>query len=75
VATLCGRPLALDGARLIELRAEGWVCSVAKIRDALGYSARIGLHEGLASTAAWYARHGWLAAGPDLSHRRSAGRQ
>jgi dihydroflavonol-4-reductase len=64
VATLCGRPLALDGARLIELRAEGWVCSVAKVRDALGYSARIGLLEGLASTAAWYARNGWLATWP-----------
>jgi dihydroflavonol-4-reductase len=61
VATLCGRPLALDRARLAELRAEGWVCSVDKARDRLGFSARIGLLEGFASTAAWYARHGLLA--------------
>jgi dihydroflavonol-4-reductase len=61
VATLCGRPLPLDRARLTELRAEGWVCCVEKARDRLGYSARIGLLEGFAATAAWYARHGLLA--------------
>jgi nucleoside-diphosphate-sugar epimerase len=61
VATLCGRPLPLDRARLTELKAEGWVCGVEKARDRLGYSARIGLLEGFAATAAWYARHGLLA--------------
>jgi nucleoside-diphosphate-sugar epimerase len=61
LATLCGWPLALDRARLVELTAEGWVCSVERARDLLGFSARIGLLEGFASTAAWYARHGWLA--------------
>jgi len=61
LATLCGWPLALDRARLIELTAEGWVCSVERARDRLGFSARIGLLEGFTSTAAWYARHGLLA--------------
>jgi nucleoside-diphosphate-sugar epimerase len=61
LATLCGWPMALDRARLVELTAEGWVCSVERARDRLGFSARIGLLEGFASTAAWYARHGWLA--------------
>jgi len=60
-AMLCGRPLAIDRARLAELGAEGWVCSVEKARARLGFSARIDLREGFASTAAWYARHGWLA--------------
>jgi nucleoside-diphosphate-sugar epimerase len=60
-AMMCGRPLALDRARLAELRAEGWVCSVEKARDRLGFSARIDLLEGFASTAAWYARNGLLA--------------
>jgi dihydroflavonol-4-reductase len=64
-ATLCGRPLALDRARLAELMAEGWVCSVEKARGRLGFSARIGLLEGFASTAAWYVRHGFLAKLPD----------
>ena len=60
-AMLCGRPLALDRARLTELSAEGWVCSVEKAKTQLGFSARIDLLDGFASTAAWYSRHGWLA--------------
>jgi nucleoside-diphosphate-sugar epimerase len=60
LATLCGRPLALDRARLTELMAEGWVCSVEKASARLGFSARIDLVEGFATTAAWYARHGLL---------------
>ena len=60
-AILCGRPLPLDRARLAELTAEGWVCSVEKARARLDFSARIVLVEGFASTAAWYARQGWLA--------------
>lgn len=61
LTALCGWPLALDRSRLIELMAEGWVCSVERARDRLGFSARIGLLEGFRSTAAWYARHGLLA--------------
>src|SRR5262249_6608380 len=64
VARLCGRRLALDRARLIELMAEGWVCSVTKARERLGFSARVDLREGFASTAAWYARHGLLERWP-----------
>src|SRR5262245_28179030 len=60
-ASLCGRPLMLDRARLAELMAEGWVCSVEKARNRLDFSARVGLFEGLASTVAWYVRHGFLA--------------
>ena len=60
VAKLCGWPLVLDRARLTELMADGWVCSVEKARDRLGVSARIDLLEGFTSTAAWYARHGLL---------------
>ena len=61
LAALCGWSVPLDRARLIELMAEGWVCSVERARDLLGFSARIGLLEGFTSTAAWYARHGLLA--------------
>jgi len=63
-AMLCGRPLAVDRARLAELTAEGWVCGVEKARARLGFSARIDLLEGFASTAGWYVRHGWLAKRP-----------
>jgi dihydroflavonol-4-reductase len=67
VAALCGWPVAIDRARLIEMAAEGWVCSVEKARERLGFTARIGLREGFASTAAWYAQQGLLAKFPTLS--------
>jgi nucleoside-diphosphate-sugar epimerase len=60
-AALCRSPLAIDRARLTELMAPGWVFSVEKARERLGFSARIDLLEGFASTAAWYTRQGWLA--------------
>ena len=64
LARLCGWPLVLDRARLTELKAEGWVCSVERARTRLGFSARIGLLEGFASTATWYMQHGRLAKWP-----------
>jgi nucleoside-diphosphate-sugar epimerase len=60
VAKLCGRRWPLDRARLVELMAEGWVCKVDKATQRLGFSARIDVLEGFASTAVWYARHGLL---------------
>jgi dihydroflavonol-4-reductase len=59
-AALCGSRLSIDRARLTELMAPGWVFSVEKARERLGFAARVDLLEGLASTAAWYTRHGWL---------------
>ena len=55
-----GRPLPLNSSRYAELSAEGFVCSVDRLRERLGIVAKIGLHEGLEETAAWYARNGWL---------------
>jgi nucleoside-diphosphate-sugar epimerase len=60
-AALCGTPLAIDRARLTELMAPGWVFSVEKARERLGFAARVGLLDGLAATAAWYRRRGWLS--------------
>jgi len=59
-AALCGTHLSIDRARLTELMAAGWVFSVEKARERLGFTARVSLLDGLADTAAWYTRHGWL---------------
>jgi nucleoside-diphosphate-sugar epimerase len=59
-AALCGTHLSIDRARLTELMAPGWVFSVEKARERLGFTARVSLVDGLADTAAWYTRHGWL---------------
>jgi nucleoside-diphosphate-sugar epimerase len=56
---LGGRPL-IDSARLTELRAEGFVCSVERARERLGFVAEVPLDEGIARTAQWYRERGWL---------------
>jgi nucleoside-diphosphate-sugar epimerase len=55
-----GRVPVLDRARLAELTAEGFVCSVTRARDLLGFNARVPLAEGLDRTVHWYREKGWL---------------
>lgn len=61
----CAMP---DGVELVAAQfvAAALVRAAAgtEVRGRLGFSARIGLLEGFASTAAWYARHGLLAKPP-----------
>jgi nucleoside-diphosphate-sugar epimerase len=54
------RPLPLNHWRYVELSAEGFVCCVERLRERLGIVAAIGLGEGLAQTADWYRREGWI---------------
>ena len=55
-----GRQPLVDGQRLAELRAEGFVCSADRIREALGFTAGTGLRQGVARTAQWYRNQGWV---------------
>ena len=55
-----GRPAVINSRRYVELASEGFVCRVDRLRDRLGIVAQIDLSEGLADTAAWYRRNGWL---------------
>jgi nucleoside-diphosphate-sugar epimerase len=55
-----GHPLALNRRRYVELASAGFVCRVDRLRDRLGIVAEIDLREGLADTAAWYRRAGWI---------------
>ena len=50
----------LPAGRLVELRAEGFVCAVDLAREVLGFTAEMPFDEGIARTAAWYRDHGWL---------------
>jgi nucleoside-diphosphate-sugar epimerase len=55
-----GRRPPLDSDRLAEFRADGFVCSVDRARDVLGFSASMPLPEGTAQTYRWYRERGWL---------------
>lgn len=50
----------LDGSRLAELRAEGFVCAVDRASERIGFTAQTPLAAGLASTLEWYRQQGWL---------------
>jgi len=56
---LGGTPL-VDTARLSELRADGFVCSVDRARERIGFVADVPLGEGIARTAEWYRERGWI---------------
>ena len=60
VARVVGRPMPLSRWRYVELSAEGFVCDVERLRERLGIVAEIDLRHGLADTAAWYRREGWI---------------
>jgi nucleoside-diphosphate-sugar epimerase len=51
---------AVDGARAAEIRAGGFVCSVDRAREVLGFTAAVPLRDGVARTARWYRDDGWV---------------
>ena len=55
-----GRPVLLNPERASEMLAEGFVCSVDAAREGLGFEAGIDLRTGIAGTAEWYRKNGWL---------------
>ena len=50
----------VDRARLAELSAGNFLCSVARARAELGFSAATNLREGMAETWQWYRAAGWV---------------
>ena len=61
VAASRGRRTSLGPERLAEFLAPSWVMSVAKAERMIGWKAETGVMEGMALTAAWYRKEGWLA--------------
>ena len=55
-ARLTGRDPPLDRRNAVDLSRHGWTCDTTMTRDAFGWEAEIGLHDGLAVTAEYAAR-------------------
>jgi nucleoside-diphosphate-sugar epimerase len=53
------KPL-IDSARLAELRAPGFVCSVERLRQITGFEAETELEDGIARTTRWYSDERWI---------------
>ncbi len=68
VAELAARPFAappvFDERRGRDLAVYTWTCDASATERALGWLAEVPLFEGLARTARWYARAGWLSMEP-----------
>jgi nucleoside-diphosphate-sugar epimerase len=60
VGRLQGRRSALNVDKLPELLAPAFILSVAKAERLLGWKAEHDVVEGMALTAAWYKKEGWL---------------
>lgn len=59
-ARLTRRDPPLDRRNAVDLSRRGWTCDTTVTRDAFGWQAQVGLRQGLALTAEWYRRVGWL---------------
>jgi nucleoside-diphosphate-sugar epimerase len=60
VAWRLGIEPLFDSSRLAELHAGGFVCAVDRASQRIGFTAATPLPDGLASTARWYRREGWV---------------
>ena len=60
VSRLTRRPNVLSRQKYAELRAPGWVCDPARLRQELGCVCATTLRNGIAETLAWYRHEGWL---------------
>jgi len=50
----------VDAMRVRQFRAEGFVCSIDRVRQVLGFTASTDWDEGADETARWYRDQGWV---------------
>jgi dihydroflavonol-4-reductase len=55
-----GHAHVFDRHKVLDMIQRGWVCSVDRAREELGFEAAIDARRGIAQTAAWYRDSDWL---------------
>ena len=60
LSRLTRKPAMLSRQKFAELRAQGWVCDPARLRQELGFVCANTLQSGIATTLAWYRQQEWL---------------
>jgi dihydroflavonol-4-reductase len=58
---ICCREVFFNLQKVREAVQEGWICSVEKAKNWLGFKESITLSQGMASTYQWYLDHGWIS--------------
>jgi nucleoside-diphosphate-sugar epimerase len=59
-AAASGRRTVVSTDKMAEFLAPSWLLAVERAERELGWTARTGITEGMALTADWYRREGWL---------------
>jgi nucleoside-diphosphate-sugar epimerase len=54
------KPMLPNSDKMRELMPPYWICSGTKAKTAFGYESRIDIKQGLAETAEWYKKEGWI---------------
>lgn len=54
------RPMLPNSDKMRELLPPYWVCSADKAKQVFGFESKIPIREGLAETADWYIKNGWI---------------
>lgn len=60
LARLSGSVSIINRDKIKELREPGWVVSIEKAREILGFEPEFNAESGLKNTADWYKQNGWL---------------
>jgi nucleoside-diphosphate-sugar epimerase len=60
IRDVTGRSFIFDRWKAEEIAIGHWACTSALARQQIGFQPQINLVEGLAATAAWYRKAGWL---------------
>lgn len=60
VGKLQKKPATFDSQKALEGVQDGWVCSVDKIKNDLGFVAQYSFEKGIGKTITWYKEKGWL---------------
>lgn len=55
-----GKGAVLHREKLRDLKVRAWTCDASKLAEDLGMTPRVSLAKGVAATAEWYLREGWL---------------
>jgi len=54
------KPALFNREKVREIIAPGWVCSIDKAREQLGFAPHVGIRDGLKMTVEWYRKNGWI---------------